>query len=218
MDSSDEFIEIYNPYGEALDMTGYTLKTGTNWTHQYTIDHVTVDPYGYVALMSAQTHLSLSNSGSGVRLYDPNGKLLFEVPSYGTAKSGDSWVRDAGGQWVWTTKPTPGEANILDVPTSTSTTKATTTSASAAAKKPAAAKAPSTKKASTPKSSSGAVKGTTTTASLPTAAASGNQTGLWVMAGAAALGVGYALFEYRQDIGNFFRRRWQGVGALVRRK
>jgi len=29
------------------------------------------------------------------------------------------------------------------------------------------------------------------------------------MAGAAVLGVGYALFEYRQDIAGFIRRQWQ---------
>jgi len=152
-DSSDEFIEIYNPYDQALDLTGYVLKTGTDWSHSYTIDQVSVDPFSYVTLMSAQTHLSLSNSGSGVRLYDPNGKLLFEAPTYGAARSGDSWIRNAQGQWVWTTKPTPGEANIVDAPVdaktvATTTPKKTTTSKAAS----------SAKKASTPKATVGAVR------------------------------------------------------------
>lgn len=210
-DSADEFIELYNPYGEELDITGYVLKTGTNWSHQYAIGQVTIGPYDYVALMSVQTHLSLSNSGSGVRLYDPNGKLLFEVPSYGTAKSGNSWVRNAQGQWVWTTKPTPGEANIVDVPVEAQVAKASIT-----AKKPTAKATSSSKKPSVPKPTT-AVKGAATlspTSSEPSAA--NNLTGLWVMAGAGILGAGYGIFEYRQDIADFFRRRWQAITSLKR--
>lgn len=217
-DSADEFIEIYNPYADTLDLTGYVLKTGTDWSHKYVIDNVTVESYGYVPLMSAQTHLSLSNSGSGVQLYDPNGKLLFEVPSYSTAKTGDSWVRDANGQWVWTVKPTPGEPNIVDLPATGATTATKTATSGTTKKSTAKTTATSTKKASTPKTTSGAVKGISTTASQPATANTGNQTGLWVMAGAAVLGTGYALFEYRQDIGGFIRRRWQALRIFGREK
>lgn len=218
-DSSDEFIEIYNPYGEVLDLTGYVLKTGTNWTHKYTIGQVNVDPYGYVALMSAQTHLSLSNSGSGVQLYDPSGKLLFEVPSYGAAKSGNSWVRNSAGQWVWTAAPTPGEANTIAEPVAS---KPTSTSAPSTAKKSSSnakgATTNSAKKASTPKAS-GAVKGISTTTAQPAAAPpANNQAGLWTLAGVGVLCVGYALFEYRQDIAGFFRRRWQALSGIGRNK
>jgi hypothetical protein len=39
-----------------------------------------------------------------------------------------------------------------------------------------------------------------------------------VRAGAAVLGAGYALFEYRQDIGGFIRRRWQALRIFGREK
>ena len=218
LDSADEFIELYNPYAEQLDLTGYVLKTGTDWTHKYTLSQVTLDPYGYVALTAARTHLSLSNSGSGVRLYDPAGNLLYEAPSYGKAQTGNSWAKGSNGQWAWTTKPTPGEQNSIEVPTVADTAKKTTTVA--ATKKPAAkSTTTATKKASTPKSPSSAVKGlTTSSGQAASAQPAGNQAGMWVLAGAGVLGTGYALFEYRQEIGGFVRRRWDTLAGLVTRK
>jgi hypothetical protein len=215
LDSNDEFIELYNPYGDALDLNGYVLKTGTSWTHKYTITESVIDPYGYVAFTSAQTHLTLSNSGSGVQLYDPAGNLLFEVPAYTTAKTGDSWVRDSGGQWVWTTKPTPGEQNIIEVPVEAVAKAATP----AASKKPATKAATTAKKASTPKTT-GAVKAATTTAIAQPAAGStqGNQAGMWALGVAGVLGVGYGMYEYRQDIGTFARQRWQQLASVAGRR
>jgi hypothetical protein len=217
LDSADEFIELYNPYAEELDLTGYVLKTGTGWTHKYTIGEVTVDPYGYVALTSAQTHLSLSNSGSGVRLYDPAGNLVVEAPSYGKAQTGSSWVKGSDGQWAWTAKPTPGEQNIVEAPTQTQTAKKITAPASASAKKTTAKAASAAKKASIPKVANSAVKGAATTAQS-TGATEGNQVGMWVLAGAGVLGVGYALYEYRQEIGGFMRRRWETVAGFASRR
>jgi hypothetical protein len=217
-DTNDEFIELYNPYDQALDLTGYTLKTGTNWTYKYTITDTVVDPFGYVVLTSAQTHLSLSNSGSGVRLYDPTEKLLAEAPSYGKAQTGNSWAKNADGQWVWSAKPTPGEPNILEAPTQASTSAKSSTGSSAKNTTTANA-ASSTKKAATPKASTSVVKGLTTTASQPaTASNNGNQIGMWVLAGAGVLGVGYALYEYRQEIGGFVRRRWEAMAMLGRKE
>lgn len=216
LDSADEFIELYNPYAEELDLTGYVLKTGTDWTHKYTISNVVIDSYGYVALTSAQTHLSLSNTGSGVRLYDPAGNLIAEAPSYGKAQTGSSWVKGADGQWAWTAKPTPGEQNIIETPppAQSGTTKKTTTASSSSTKKAAAKTASAPKKASTSKAATAAVKGAATTAQ-PAGTAEGNQIGMWALAGAGTLGAGYALYEYRQEISGFMRRRWEAVASFA---
>jgi len=207
-DSDDEFIELYNPHGEAVDLTGYALVTGSSWSHKYIIKDVELAPYDYVTLTSAQTNIALSNTGTGVRLYDPSGKLVFEVPTYGKAKAAQSWVRDGSGAWVWTTKLTPEAQNIVEVPVAA--TK------EIAAKKPAS-KSTATKKASAPKTT--AVKGAATIApsSQPSAEDGGNQVGMWVLIVAAVLGVGYAVFEYRQDIAGFVRKRWEAVTHLGRK-
>ncbi len=218
LDSADEFIELYNPYAEELSLKGYVLMTGADWTHKYTIGDVAVDPYGYIALTSAQTHLSLSNTGSGVRLYDPSGNLLSEAPSYGKAQTGSSWAKNTNGQWIWTTTPTPGAQNAIDTPAQTPPSPKAAASSAAKKSTTKAASAPKATKASSSKAVTSAVKGAATTAHPGTGGADGNQIGMWALAGAGTLGVGYALYEYRQEIGGFARRRWQTVAGLMGRK
>lgn len=212
-DSADEFIELYNPHAEPVNLTGYVLKTGTNWNYKYVLSDITLAPYEYLALSASQTHLTLSNSGSGVRLYDPAGKQIFEVPSYGKAKSGQSWVRDAQGQWMWTGRVTPDAQNVVEVLVAPPKSTATST------KKAASSKATAPKKAATPKTT--AVKGATTVASSQppqSSDSSGNQAGMWALGVAVVLGLGYAIFEYRHDIATFVRRKWEALRGALSRK
>jgi hypothetical protein len=209
-DSTDEFIELYNPHGEPVNLSGYVLKTGTNWNYKYVLPDVTLAPHEYLVLSASQTHLTLSNSGSGVRLFDPIGKLVYDAPTYGKAKPGQSWVRDAGGVWVWTAKLTPDAQNIVEV--------VTVAKAASTAKKPATTKTPSAKKPATPKTKTTAVKGLATTAAQPAQTQTGgNQAGMWALGVAIVLGLGYAIFEYRQDIAGFVRRRVEAVKGLFRK-
>jgi hypothetical protein len=125
-------------------------------------------------------------------------------------------VRNLSGQWVWTIKPTPGEQNIIEAPVEAAAKKA---AAPAASKKSAAKTASTVKKASTSKTA-GAVKAATTTAIAQPAVGStqGNQAGMWALGVAGVLGVGYGLYEYRQDIGTFARQRWQQLASVAGRR
>ncbi len=212
LDSDDEFIELYNPYDQPLDLTGYTLKTGSTWHYSFTIDGLVVAPHEYAALTSADTRLTLSNSGSGVRLFDPAGTLLAEAPSYGKAKTGQSWALSGNNQWVWTTEATPGAGNVINSPAEAEATTAAakTTKKAATTTKPKTTsakttKAPTSKTASNVKGASSPQAGQTATVQN---AGSNNY---WLLIAAGALAGGYALYEYRQEVTGFIRGRWQAL-------
>jgi Lamin Tail Domain len=206
LDSADEFIELYNPYDESLDLTGYVLKTGSTWSYKYTIDGVVIEPHGYSALTSAQTHLTLSNAGSGVRLFDPSGTLVAEAPSYGKAKTGFSWALGDAGQWVWTTQTTPGVSNIMSAPVedpASAASKAAKKSTSTAKPKTTAAKSTSAKPAAS-------AKGATAQQQVGQTQHSGGPNYL-LIAAAGVLAGGYLVYEYRQEVAGFARRAWRTI-------
>lgn len=199
-DSADEFIELYNPNDTILNLAGYQLQTGNNFRYHYTLGDTPLGPQRYLAIPSAVSKLSLANSGSGVRLIDPAGNIVFEVPNYGPAKEGQSWINQEGA-WLWTLSPTPSAVNMLTLPPPPKP-------AAAAPKKKQAAKAST----STPKTvKAPAAKKSTTEPVLNTVAtAKPQEPPYWVIVPLALLVVGYAIYEYRQVLG----KAWQKTRGL----
>lgn len=213
-DSDHEFIELYNPFDVAIDLDGYTLVTGANWTRSYRIEDTTLDPREYVSLMAATTNISLSNTGTGVRLLDPAGDLLFEMPSYGKAIAGSSWAQDGEGRWGWTAQPTPGAANVIVEPI-TKAAAVAAGSAKAVKTSTSKAKASTTSKSSPKKAAQTAAKTTAKTPGEGAAASTqSNQVNYLILAVAAAIAGGYILFEYRRDIALFARTTWQRIKGI----
>lgn len=115
-DNQNEFIELYNPNDEPVDTVGYIAKTGTNLGNTAILEHHIIGAHEYLAIYSEETHLSLSNAGSNVQLYDPAGRTIGLQVSYGLAKPGQAWILASDSTWQWTTTPTPNAINILTVP------------------------------------------------------------------------------------------------------
>lgn len=115
-DDMDEFIELYNPNPVAFDLTGFSLQAGLTTLRSYNFPAGTMlPPTSFTAFYSADTHLSLSNSGSQIKLLDPFGNSISASKPYGTAKDGQAWAL-AKGAWYWTLKVTPKAANIVELP------------------------------------------------------------------------------------------------------
>lgn len=204
-DSADEFIELYNPNTTTITLNGYRLQTGSDYRYSYTLGDTPLGPHDYLAIPSAVTHLSLVNSsGSGVRLIDPSGAIAAEVPTYGNAKEGQSWMQDDTG-WHWTLTPTPNAENILTLPTpkvvvaAIKKQPAKTTAAKVAA--PKITKAPAAKKTTAP----------STTTPENTAAAAPQNPSLWVLLPIGALVVGYGIYEYRHTIRRGAQKAWSAI-------
>lgn len=181
-DADDEFIEIYNPNDSVFDLSGFTLEIGLTTKHDFTFDAGTsISAKSFKAFYSADTHLSLSNSGSQVWLLDPAGDIMSQADAYGSTKEGQSWAL-ANGAWYWTGSPTPGAANLINGVSMSSASKGKTTPivSAASATFPGSAK--------TNQSQNGA---STPTPLHP-----------WTLAAVGAAALLYGGYEYRADLGN----------------
>lgn len=143
----------------------------------------------------------MSNSGGQVRFIDPYGVVRNQSEVYGTAKDGQAWAL-VGSTWSWTTSPTPGSANNLNVALAI-TKKTAVSSASATAKKAATTKAAGKSAATKAKQSK---EKTTKPASAKTVATNATVRPLHpaVLAIIAGFALLYGLYEYRQDLANKF--------------
>ncbi len=200
-DSTDEYVEIYNPNAEAVDLDGYKLQTGNSYSYSYTFTSGTIGPESYNGFLVTETGTLLANISGKARLIDPNGQIISETESYEDAADGLAWALLSAG-WLWTTTPTFGAVNILSVPAvkaaAVLTVKPKVTKASTT--KPKAVKAASTKKTTTAKKSAASDQSTAPKVAVTT----GEPAGLHpaVLAGVSALAVGYAGYEYRHDVAN----------------
>jgi hypothetical protein len=114
-DAKDEFIEIYNPNTQPVNLSGYTLVSGSKDNHKYTIKSGSIGPKAYKAFYAPETHLTLSNSDGRAKILSPGGSQIDATADYAKAPDGQSWIY-AGGKWQWTTVPTPGKANTYTAP------------------------------------------------------------------------------------------------------
>ncbi len=191
-DATDEFIELYNPNSKVFDLSGFILQTGMTTTRNYVFPAGSSLPAGgFVAFHASKTGLSLSNSGSQVKLLDPFGNSISASGAYGTAKDGQSWAL-AKGKWYWTTQPTPAKANVIKQPTDA--------------------------KKSTKKSSSKTKASAKTAAHFNSSGAPDDETATtpvhpWTLALIGGLALLYGAYEYRVDLANRFRQYRRNLTA-----
>ncbi len=201
-DDSDEFIELYNPNPVAFHLIGFTLQTGTTTKHNYTFpDGAILAPQSFTAFYSADTNLSLSNSGGQADLLDPFGNLLSQTDPYSNAKDSQAWAL-ANGMWYFTAQSTPNAPNVIKQTgsaKSSSSTKATATNNRTSS--------PAVKGATTTATSNGTASGGATNATAPTPIHP------YMLAAVATLAVGYGVYEYRHDLANYFHQRRRNRAA-----
>ena len=108
-----EFIELFNPTNQVIDLSGFFLDDIDGGSKPYTIpDGTEVQAGAYIMFPRSETNLALNNTGDSVRLLLPDETLLNEV-AYEGAKEGLAYATASNGKWSWTATPTPGAANAV---------------------------------------------------------------------------------------------------------
>ncbi len=203
-DSSDEFIELYNAEGQAVNMKGWSLADKSG--HKYVIGDVQIGAYGYVTFYSKDSKISLNNDGDEVSLLAADGSQIDVSPNYDAAKSGLSWGLVDGG-WGWTVEATPGRLNSAIATTAGALTaaqanaknkaKAAKAKPKAAAKKASSKKVASAKKVPTDKALAAA-----TTDAIPAKV----NWWTWLLIALGVGTIGYGIYEYRPEIQLLFHK------------
>ncbi len=217
-DAEGEFVELYNPNSEAINLAGYKLQTGSNNTYSYTFKDGSLAAGEYRAFYSKNTKLVLSNTSGKARLLSISGKTVSETASYTKASTGSSWSL-YGSSWGWTTTPSPGEENAAPVEAAAGAVKSATVTRPS---KTNPTKSKASPRSSNPKSK--ALKATKAAAAKNKPyknPAKDNQPLPVSPLLLAAVGVpliGYMVYEYRTDLANFIAklRRNRSVRSQTR--
>ncbi|MDQ3094310.1 MAG: lamin tail domain-containing protein [bacterium] len=201
-DASDEYVELYNPNDVNIELDGWKLETGSNFSYRVFLKEKVIPAKGYLVIKSGDTNLTLSNTAGAARLVNADDELQSISDTYQDADDGEAWSFIAG-VWQWTSTPTEGLPNILvaaPVPAvkAASTKKASAAKKTAAKKKTAAAKKTTKKPKADTAARSVFEEPPTDGKLLPVNPA--------VLAVVGLTALGYSLYEYRHDLRNTVER------------
>lgn len=123
-DDKDEFIELYNPNINEINLSGWRLETKLGSFEFKAGGNEFIKAYGYLSLRRTLTRLPLSNLDDTVKLYSAAGKLIDSV-KYKKPTVGKSYClderdplrpRSEASKWQWCQRPTPGAKNYYNAP------------------------------------------------------------------------------------------------------
>ncbi|MGY5854938.1 MAG: lamin tail domain-containing protein [Candidatus Thorarchaeota archaeon] len=116
----EEWIELYNPLDETVDISGYVLDDLiAGGTVPYTIPSGTTIPaHGFIVFYQSTTNLALNNAGDTVNYIMPDGVTVLDSFVYTSSTNDISYGRETDGASTWITfdVPTPGESNTVALP------------------------------------------------------------------------------------------------------
>ncbi|MDO8524789.1 MAG: helix-hairpin-helix domain-containing protein [bacterium] len=126
-DTENEFIEIFNANNFESDISRFKIKDKIGAVKTFIIPiGIKIKENGFLVFKSSQTKISLNNTGDGVELLDPSGKII-DSTDFGKSQPGQSWSKDDT-SWTWSVQTTPNKANIIEQPKASTTSQALSTS------------------------------------------------------------------------------------------
>lgn len=113
-DTTHEYIELYNPRGDDVNISGYVLDdSDLNDLNNYTISVSTVIPAGgFLTFNRSETGISLNNDGDTVNFIAPDGTIVdFRIYEETDPEVSIGREIDGGETWTTFTTPTYGTSN-----------------------------------------------------------------------------------------------------------
>lgn len=194
-DDYDEYVELYNPHDFSVNLAGYTIQVGNNFSYAFTFPDTMLAAKQYLTVTSGMSKLSFSNTSGQARLIEPAGSVVALTDAYAKAPEGQAWAK-INGVWTWTAAPTPAARNSYIPPLekkSTAVKKSTNLTGSSPSKDTKSSKSSTASKATE------AVKGAATSFANSVQSAPLHPA---VLAGVGGIALLYAGYEYRSDIAN----------------
>ncbi len=112
---TEEWIELYNPLDETVNVSCYILDDiTTGGTGPYTIPlGTTIPAYGFLVLYQGETGIGLNNGGDTVNYLKTDGVTVLDSIAYSSSTNDISYGRETDGSSTWITfdTPTPGTTN-----------------------------------------------------------------------------------------------------------
>ncbi len=108
-DSTEEWIELYNPHQESINLSGLKLDDQDGGSSPYTLEG-SISAESFFLVSIEDSGLTLNNSTDHVRLLGSDGEILWDI-LYDAAKEGESYAI-LGEYYDWTNQVTPNEANL----------------------------------------------------------------------------------------------------------
>lgn len=85
-DTGKEFVEIYNPTSYSVDLGGYILQLGPNYSNNFVLPSFLLSPGNYAVFSDTQTNMTMPNTSASVKLLTPDSQIVDETASYSDPK------------------------------------------------------------------------------------------------------------------------------------
>ena len=115
-----DWIELYNPTDQAINLSGYFLTDNVKNIRKYTFPDISIAAKGYLVIYACKdggdlcTGFGLSKAGDRLFLSDKNYTMLQDLTIPQLA-SDISYARADDGRYGYCAEPTPGEANAKPI-------------------------------------------------------------------------------------------------------
>lgn len=111
-DDEEEWIEIYNQSNRIGNLSGWQIDDQEGGSRPFTFPaNSFIAPHQFLVISRPVSKIALNNDADQVRLLYPDGSIAIQV-GYEADQEGYTVAFD-GQNYVWTTMPTPGLANII---------------------------------------------------------------------------------------------------------